>query len=101
MNDTKDLLRKIAALRQRLSPAPAAPAEAVGARIDPAHAVLEQVEQGGWHNRLIDRSLRPLVNTLVFATLAAAIHPNLPLSDRDYTSEALASNDGPRPYRSR
>jgi hypothetical protein len=60
MNDTKDLLRKIAALRQRLSPAAAPPIEAVGARTDPAHAVLDKVEQGGWHNRLIDRSLRPL-----------------------------------------
>src|SRR5260370_25884752 len=60
MSDTKELLQKIAALRQRLGPVAAPPSDAAGVRTDPAHAVEEKAEQGGLHNRLIDRALRPL-----------------------------------------
>ncbi len=67
MSDTKTMLQKIAALRERLVPIAAAPvpasapvpANAPTVRVDPAHAVDERVRQGAWHNRLIDRSLRP------------------------------------------
>ena len=61
MNDTKELLRKIAALRQRLTVVPKPePDDTPAVRSDAAHALEQKVEQGAWHNRLIDRSLRPL-----------------------------------------
>src|SRR5438552_14457653 len=61
MNDTKELLRKIAALRQRLTVVPKPEADDTPAvRSDASHALEKKVEQGAWHNRLIDRSLRPL-----------------------------------------
>jgi hypothetical protein len=71
MSEAKSILQKIAALRERLVPVVAAPVVAAppgtpaaagdtpSVRIDPAHAVEEKVRQGAWHNRLIDRTLRP------------------------------------------
>jgi HD-GYP domain-containing protein (c-di-GMP phosphodiesterase class II) len=66
VNDTKALIERIAALRQRLAPPAMVPPPDVTAgsqdvpavRIDPAHAVDEKVRQGAWHNRLIDCTLR-------------------------------------------
>ncbi len=61
MSDTKSMLQKIAALRERLmpiAPPPEPPTDAPAVRTDPAHAVAEKILQGGWHNRLIDRTLR-------------------------------------------
>jgi hypothetical protein len=63
MSETKELLEKIAALRQRLGAEPPLPvpraADAPQVRIDPPHDVGESVRRGAWHSRLIDRSLRP------------------------------------------
>ncbi len=64
MSDTKALLEKIAALRQRVAavtppPIAVAPGNGPAVRSDPAHDVDEKVRQGAWHSRLIDRSLRP------------------------------------------
>jgi HD-GYP domain-containing protein (c-di-GMP phosphodiesterase class II) len=69
VSDTKTMLQKIAALRERLLPImtpqhpkagePSEPGEGPAVRLDPAHAVEEKVRQGAWHNRLIDRTLRP------------------------------------------
>jgi hypothetical protein len=91
VSDTKTLMQKIAALRQRLVPpavtpaavtpltGPAEPADAPAVRIDPAHAVEEKVRQGAWHNRLIDRTLRPHDAADVSA-YAATLPPQLTAS---------------------
>jgi hypothetical protein len=65
MSDTKTMLEKIAALRERIAPPvpaaepPRTPAATPLVRVDPTHAVEDRIRQGAWHNRLIDRSLRP------------------------------------------
>jgi HD-GYP domain-containing protein (c-di-GMP phosphodiesterase class II) len=65
MTATKELLDKIASLRQRLDQAQglaqdaaAALAEQNGTRADPVQALQQNVLAGAWHNRLIDTSLR-------------------------------------------
>jgi hypothetical protein len=64
MSDAKSILQKIAALRERLVPIVAPPPSSADAaetalRVDSAHDIEEKVRQGAWHNRLIDRTLRP------------------------------------------
>jgi hypothetical protein len=69
MRNTKELLQKIAALRQHVGPQPAAPGHETSPATDPAEALKEKVEQGTWHNRLIDRTLRAAGSTAAAAPL--------------------------------
>src|SRR5579884_4200813 len=56
MSDAKGLLERIATLKTRLAEGPAS----ANVRQDPTHRVEEMVQQGAWHNHLLDRALRPL-----------------------------------------
>ncbi len=56
MTDTKELLRKIAALRTRLNSG--AEPESAGSAHNPLHAVAEKVRRGGIVNSLMESTLR-------------------------------------------
>jgi HD domain len=98
MSDTKELLQKIAALRQRLGPIAAPPADAGGVRTDSAHAALDKVEQGGLHNRLIDRALRPLdpaIQTAPLPVRLTASGARMLVKGRDLLQALRAVADDP------
>lgn len=63
MSEAKGLLERIASLRARLAEPP------LGLREDPRHRLDETVQQGAWHNQLLDRALRPLDPEAAIATL--------------------------------
>src|SRR5262245_35653986 len=63
MSDTQAILRKIAALRQRLDEAQATPgavAESATPSADPLHHLAHEVAVGARHNALIDSTLEQL-----------------------------------------